>query len=50
MTTLRWSARLLDEQFAFVTPTRHHGQSAPGRHRNPLTTEDDLALIIETMR
>ncbi|TAM83043.1 MAG: aspartate aminotransferase family protein [Jatrophihabitans sp.] len=46
-----WSARLLREQVAFVTPTRH-------RHRvctrlaivNPLTTVDDLALILDSMR
>ena len=47
----RWSARLLDEQIAFVTPTRHRG---PVCTRfaivNPLTTADDLALIIDSMR
>ena len=46
-----WSARLLDEQAAFVTPTRHHGQVCTRfAIVNPLTTEDDLALIIDSMR
>jgi L-2,4-diaminobutyrate decarboxylase len=46
-----WSARLLDEQLAFVTPTRHHGQVCTRfAIVNPLTTEDDLALIIDSMR
>jgi L-2,4-diaminobutyrate decarboxylase len=47
----RWSARLLAEQTAFVTPTRHHGQPCTRfAIVNPLTTEDDLALIIDTMK
>jgi len=47
----RWSARLLDEQFAFVTPTRHHGQVCTRfAIVNPLTTDDDLALIIDSMK
>jgi len=47
----RWSARLLEQQTAFVTPTRHRGQVCTRfAIVNPLTTEDDLALIIETMR
>jgi hypothetical protein len=46
-----WSARLLDEQRAFVTPTRHHGEVCTRfAIVNPLTTEDDLALIIDSMR
>ena len=47
----RWSAHLLDEQIAFVTPTSYHGR--PGTRFavvNPLTTEDDLALLIDTMK
>ncbi len=46
-----WSARLLDEQLAFVTPTRH-GDQVCTRFAivNPLTTAADLALIIDTMR
>jgi glutamate/tyrosine decarboxylase-like PLP-dependent enzyme len=46
-----WSARLLDEQVAFVTPTRHAGQVCTRvAIVNPLTTVDDLALIINSMR
>ncbi|HEY8301149.1 MAG TPA: aminotransferase class V-fold PLP-dependent enzyme [Jatrophihabitans sp.] len=47
----RWSARLLDEQEAFVTPTRH-GNRVCTRFAivNPLTTCDDLAMIIDSMR
>jgi L-2,4-diaminobutyrate decarboxylase len=46
-----WTARLLDEQVAFVTPTRH-GNQVCTRFAivNPLTTRDDLALIIDSMR
>jgi L-2,4-diaminobutyrate decarboxylase len=48
---IRWSARLLDEQIAFVTPTRHAGQVCTRfAIVNPLTTADDLALIIDSMR
>ena len=47
----RWSARLLDQQQAFVTPTRHNNQVCTRfAIVNPLTTRDDLALIIESMR
>ena len=47
----RWSARLLDQQLAFVTPTRHQGRVCTRfAIVNPLTTEDDLALITESMR
>jgi hypothetical protein len=43
--------RLLDEQTAFVTPTSHHGRPCTRfAVVNPLTTEDDLALIIGTMK
>ena len=46
-----WSARLLDEQVAFVTPTTHAGQVCTRfAIVNPQTTEDDLALIIESMK
>ena len=46
-----WSAHLLDEQVAFVTPTRHAGQVCTRfAIVNPLTTPDDLALIIDSMR
>jgi glutamate/tyrosine decarboxylase-like PLP-dependent enzyme len=47
----RWSSRLLDEQIAFVTPTKHAGRVCTRfAVVNPLTTADDLALIIDTMR
>jgi L-2,4-diaminobutyrate decarboxylase len=46
-----WSAKLLDEQVAFVTPTRHAGQVCTRfAIVNPQTTADDLALIIDSMR
>ncbi len=46
-----WSKRLLEDQFAFVTPTRHHGAVCTRfAIVNPLTTAADLAAIIETMR
>jgi L-2,4-diaminobutyrate decarboxylase len=45
-----WSARLLDEQTAFVTPTRHNGQVCTRfAIVNPKTTTDDLALILDSM-
>jgi glutamate/tyrosine decarboxylase-like PLP-dependent enzyme len=47
----RWSARLLDEQLAFVTPTRHRNQVCTRfAIVNPLTTRDDLAVIVDSMR
>lgn len=46
-----WSADLLTEQIGFVTPTRHRGQVCTRfAVVNPLTSADDLALIIESMR
>ncbi len=48
---IRWSARLLAEQVAFVTPTRHAGRVCTRfAIVNPLTTADDLALVIDSMR
>jgi glutamate/tyrosine decarboxylase-like PLP-dependent enzyme len=47
----RWSSRLLDDQIAFVTPTRHGGQVCTRfAIVNPLTTVDDLALLLDSMR
>jgi glutamate/tyrosine decarboxylase-like PLP-dependent enzyme len=47
----RWSAHLLADQVAFVTATRHLGQVCTRfAVLNPLTTVDDLALIVESMR
>ena len=46
-----WSRRLLDEGRAFVTPTRHHGRVCTRfAIVNPLTSADDLAGILESMR
>jgi glutamate/tyrosine decarboxylase-like PLP-dependent enzyme len=47
----QWSARLLGEQIGFVTPTKYAGRTC-SRFAivNPLTTADDLALIIDSMR
>lgn len=47
----RWSQRLLDDGVGFVTPSRHHGKVCTRfAIINPLTTPDDLAAILETMR
>jgi glutamate/tyrosine decarboxylase-like PLP-dependent enzyme len=47
----RWSALLLEAQFAFVTPTSHQGRPCTRfAVVNPLTTPDDLAAILATMR
>ena len=46
-----WSEELLEAQVAFVTPTRHGGRACTRfAIVNPLTTADDLAAIIDTMR
>jgi glutamate/tyrosine decarboxylase-like PLP-dependent enzyme len=46
-----WSARLLDEGFAFVTPTRHNGVVCTRfAIVNPQTTVEDLAAILDSMR
>ncbi len=47
----RWSAHLLAEQIAFVTPTKHRNKTCTRfAIVNPLTTPDDLALVIDSMR
>jgi glutamate/tyrosine decarboxylase-like PLP-dependent enzyme len=47
----RWSDRLLGQQLGFVTPTKYAGRTC-SRFAivNPLTTADDLALLIDSMR
>ncbi|MDX6206730.1 MAG: hypothetical protein QOF39_2787 [Frankiales bacterium] len=46
-----WSARLLADQVAFVTPTRHRGQVCTRfAIVNPLTTVQDLQVILDSMR
>ncbi|WP_090039002.1 MULTISPECIES: aminotransferase class V-fold PLP-dependent enzyme [unclassified Leifsonia] len=45
-----WSARLLEEQRAFVTPSSHAGRpNSRFAILNPLTTFDDLVGILDTM-
>jgi glutamate/tyrosine decarboxylase-like PLP-dependent enzyme len=45
-----WSARLLDAQHAFVTPSSHAGRTnARFAILNPRTTYDDLTGILDTM-
>ncbi len=45
-----WTQRLLDQQVAFVTPTRHANRVCTRfAIVNPLTTPDDLALILDSM-
>jgi glutamate/tyrosine decarboxylase-like PLP-dependent enzyme len=47
----RWSSRLLVEQLGFVTPTKHAGRVCTRfAIVNPLTTVDDLALLLDSMR
>ena len=47
----RWSSRLLVEQVGFITPTKHAGQVCTRfAIVNPLTTTDDLALLLDSMR
>ena len=42
--------RLLDEQLAFVTPTTHAGTVCTRfAIVNPMTTVDDLELLIDSM-
>jgi len=46
-----WTTRLLDEQVAFVTASRHRNRACTRfAIVNPLTTRDDLAMIVESMR
>jgi len=46
----RWSAKLLADQIAFVTPSRHAGRVCTRfAIVNPRTSADDLALIIDSM-
>ncbi|MEO3936514.1 aminotransferase class V-fold PLP-dependent enzyme [Dermatophilaceae bacterium Soc4.6] len=45
-----WSNRLLAEEFAFVVPTSHDGETVTRfAIVNPLTTEDDISAILDTM-
>ena len=45
-----WSDRLLAEEFAFVVPTAHEGETVTRfAIVNPLTSEDDISAILDTM-
>jgi L-2,4-diaminobutyrate decarboxylase len=45
-----WSAEMLREEFAFVVPTSHEGETlARFAIVNPTTSEDDIAAILDTM-
>ena len=45
-----WSDRLLAEEFAFVVPTTHAGETVTRfAIVNPTTTEDDILAILDTM-
>ena len=45
-----WSDRLLAEEFAFVVPTAHGGETVTRfAIVNPLTSEDDISAILDTM-
>ncbi len=46
----RWSDRLLAEEFAFVVPTSHDGETLTRfAIVNPRTSEDDISAILDTM-
>ncbi len=46
----RWSDRMLAEEFAFVVPTAHDGETlARFAIVNPETSEDDITAILDTM-
>jgi L-2,4-diaminobutyrate decarboxylase len=46
----RWSDRMLAQEFAFVVPTAHDGETlARFAIVNPETSEDDIAAILDTM-
>ena len=45
-----WSDRLLADQFAFVVPTSHLGETLTRfAIVNPRTSEDDITAILDTM-
>ncbi|HEV7194605.1 MAG TPA: aspartate aminotransferase family protein, partial [Pedococcus sp.] len=45
-----WSDRLLSDQFAFVVPTSHAGETLTRfAIVNPRTSEDDIVAILDTM-
>ncbi len=47
----QWSDRMLREEFAFVVPTKHDGEVLTRfAIVNPMTSEDDITSILDTMR
>jgi len=45
-----WSAKLMDEGLAFVTPTKHEGETVLRFCIiNPRTTADDIRMILDTL-
>jgi glutamate/tyrosine decarboxylase-like PLP-dependent enzyme len=47
----RWSQRLLESGYAFVTPTRHRGETITRLALvNPRTTFEDVCGVLDTMR
>lgn len=45
-----WSDRILDEEFAFIVPTNHEGETlARFAIVNPQTTKDDISAILDSM-
>jgi L-2,4-diaminobutyrate decarboxylase len=45
-----WSAEMMREEFAFVVPTSHEGETvARFAIVNPTTSEDDITAILDTM-
>ena len=45
-----WSDRILDEEFAFVVPTNHDGETlARFAVVNPQTTTEDIVAILDSM-
>lgn len=46
-----WSDRLLSEEFAFIVPTSHAGETLTRfAIVNPRTSEDDITAILDTMK
>ena len=45
-----WSNEMMREEFAFVVPTSHNGETvARFAIVNPTTSEDDITAILDTM-
>jgi hypothetical protein len=45
-----WSTEMMREEFAFVVPSSHDGETvARFAIVNPMTSEDDISAILDTM-